>query len=210
MPSPPSAATNDIIEKLNAGVPASELAKKYSPSMVYRHLHKLKDGGGGSAVTNPPPPPANPMVKAEEPPKKPVEEPPPAKGEAVRNPPPKGSHKIVTPGGGSVTVTRSITPLPQGIVMKPRVLEMGMPVFLETAYNIVTTEWGWPKDMRVEDLIDTIFGLFFKDYGWILGPGAFHIEDLKELQGLRYLNMDTGERTPVAEGQEVGGDGVDN
>jgi hypothetical protein len=58
--------------------------------------------------------------------------------------------------------------------------------------------------MRVEDVIDTIFKLFFEDYGWILGPGAFHIKDLKELLGLRYQETGTGELTPVAEGEEVG------
>ena len=56
MPRPPSATTNDIIEKLNAGVPPSELAKQYSRGMVYRYWHKGKDGGHDSAVTSPPPP----------------------------------------------------------------------------------------------------------------------------------------------------------
>jgi hypothetical protein len=218
MPSPPSAATNDITEKLKAGVPAKELAKQYAPSMVYRLLHKLKDGDRGSALPNPPPPPgapalgprddtqqskeqAPPAPPAQAPPRaeKPAEEPPSAKGKVVRTPPPKGKYKIVTPGGGSIPFTDSITPLAQAVFMEPRVLKMSMPVYLETAYRISTTEWGWPSDMRAEDLIDTIFYMFFKDYGWILGPGAFHVTDLKELQGLRYLATDSGELTPVAE-----------
>jgi len=62
--------------------------------------------------------------------------------------------------------------------------------------------------MRVDDFIDTVLKMFFEEYGWFLGPGAFHVKDLKELQGLRYLDTDTGKLTPVAEGEEVVGDAV--
>ena len=212
MPRPPSAATNDIIEKLKAGVPPSELAKQYHPGMVYRHWHKLEEGGRGSAATNPPPPPGAPAAGPQEdtgkaakqaPPAAPVERPPSAKGEVVRTPPPKGKYKIVTPGGGSILVTDSLTPLAQAIFMEPRVLKMSMPVYLQSAYHIATTEWGWIRDMRVDDFIDTVLYMFFEEYGWFLGPGAFHVKDLKELQGLRYLDTDTGELTPVAEGEGV-------
>ena len=169
MPSPPSAATRDIIEKLKAGVPPSELAKQYAPSMVYRHWHKLEEGGRGSAATNPPPPPGaatgsqggnstydqfptgtpakvpqghTEKAKEQAPPSAPVERPPSAKGELVRTPPPKGSHKIVTPGGGSILVTDSITPLAQAIFMEPRVLKMSMPVYLQPAYTHCNDRMG--------------------------------------------------------------------
>jgi hypothetical protein len=84
--------------------------------------------------------------------------------------------------------------------MEPRVLKMSMPVYLEPAYRIATTEWGWTKGMKVDDFIDTVLVMFFREYGWFLAPGAFHVQNLKELQGLRYLDTDSGDVTPVAEG----------
>jgi hypothetical protein len=83
-----------------------------------------------------------------------------------------------------------------------------MPIYLFPAYHIATTKWGWPRDMPPQDFIDTIFKKYFELKGWILGPGAFHIEDLKELLGMKYLDTDTGELTSMAEVVEEGKDAV--